>query len=121
MTPSKKSEMHLEKACLNVWFSIIQNNLYYIPCYSDGNWGAWSNYSACSTTCGIGLQIRSRECNNPTPTFGGRQCLGDHGDVMFCNVTSCPNIGGINLFETLELNKQNHIYLVLFSGMFSKS
>jgi hypothetical protein len=62
--------------------------------YTDGNWGQWSNYSACSTSCGIGLQIRSRECNNPAPANGGLQCPGDFGDVMFCNVTSCPSTAG---------------------------
>ena len=62
--------------------------------YLDGNWGPWTEYSACSTTCGTGLQIKSRKCNDPAPSIGGLQCDGDFGDVKYCNITSCPNSGG---------------------------
>ena len=58
---------------------------------AGGNWGAWTAYSCCTTTCGRGLQIRSRECNNPAPGAGGRPCQGDFQTVQFCNEQNpCP-------------------------------
>nr|XP_006824190.1 PREDICTED: uncharacterized protein LOC100375643 [Saccoglossus kowalevskii] len=38
-----------------------------------GNWGAWS--TACSVSCGNnGINTRSRNCINPTPSHGGLDC-----------------------------------------------
>lgn len=31
----------------------------------DGQWGNWTEYSECSRTCGGGVSIASRECDNP--------------------------------------------------------
>ena len=41
----------------------------------DGNWNDWSNFGDCSVSCGAGLQIRNRSCNNPAPAYGGLDCL----------------------------------------------
>ena len=58
---------------------------------SDGNWGQWSNYSCCSTTCGQGLQVRSRECDDPEPGPDGQPCQGDFKQVQYCNEENpCP-------------------------------
>uniref|UniRef100_A0A3B3UD74 Thrombospondin-2-like n=1 Tax=Poecilia latipinna TaxID=48699 RepID=A0A3B3UD74_9TELE len=37
---------------------------------TDGNWGLWSPWSACTTTCGEGDITRVRMCNNPPPSKG---------------------------------------------------
>ena len=65
----------------------------------DGNWGTWDNWSICSKTCGIGTHRRIRECNNPSPKYGGRFCnlkaqflhdpsdLSPHqSDISFCKM-----------------------------------
>lgn len=31
----------------------------------DGDWSEWSDYTPCSRTCGGGVQIKRRRCNNP--------------------------------------------------------
>ena len=31
----------------------------------NGNWGSWSEYSECSKNCGIGLQWKTRKCDDP--------------------------------------------------------
>ncbi|XP_074627228.1 uncharacterized protein LOC141885237 isoform X4 [Acropora palmata] len=59
-------------------------------CPVNGSWSAWSSWQACSATCGDGLQVRSRVCENPRPTNGGYSCEGDATEVKPCTVRRCP-------------------------------
>lgn len=56
----------------------------------NGGWGPWSPWDICSVTCGGGAQKRSRLCNNPTPQFGGKDCVGDVTETQICNKQDCP-------------------------------
>ncbi|XP_068438976.1 thrombospondin-2-like [Clinocottus analis] len=60
----------------------------------DGNWGLWSPWSACTTTCGDGSITRVRLCSNPPPPKGGRGCTGSARETQPCNNTLCPVAGG---------------------------
>lgn len=31
----------------------------------DGGWGEWTDWTACSRSCGGGVSIKERHCNNP--------------------------------------------------------
>ncbi|XP_061409573.1 A disintegrin and metalloproteinase with thrombospondin motifs 7-like isoform X1 [Lethenteron reissneri] len=55
----------------------------------NGDWGAWSSWSHCTRTCGVGVQSALRQCNNPTPRFGGRYCVGERKRYRTCNVQPC--------------------------------
>nr|3R6B_A Chain A, Thrombospondin-1 [Homo sapiens] len=59
-------------------------------CPINGGWGPWSPWDICSVTCGGGVQKRSRLCNNPTPQFGGKDCVGDVTENQICNKQDCP-------------------------------
>ena len=62
------------------------------PCPVDGEWGPWSP-GTCSASCGRGTLIRTRQCNNPSPKFGGRNCPGlatTEGSFLTCNEGQCP-------------------------------
>ena len=57
----------------------------------DGNWGAWSEISACNKSCGYGYRHRYRYCDNPPPLFRGAPCPGTGVDVIpECNTHVCP-------------------------------
>ncbi|XP_006825050.1 uncharacterized protein LOC102803094 [Saccoglossus kowalevskii] len=58
-------------------------------CPVDGGWSGWSDWSACSLTCGQGTRVRSRQCNNPVPTFGGTHCTGENTRVTECDIPDC--------------------------------
>ncbi|XP_055304525.1 A disintegrin and metalloproteinase with thrombospondin motifs 7 [Sitodiplosis mosellana] len=56
----------------------------------DGQWGNWTEYSECSRTCGGGVSIASRECDNPRPENGGAFCVGERIRYKVCKSDPCP-------------------------------
>eukprot|EP00062_Callorhinchus_milii_P017248 gi/632969388/ref/XP_007901060.1/ PREDICTED: A disintegrin and metalloproteinase with thrombospondin motifs 13 isoform X2 [Callorhinchus milii] len=54
-----------------------------------GAWSRWSPQSDCSRTCGGGVTLRHRQCNNPRPAFGGRTCEGSQLHADMCNTEPC--------------------------------
>ncbi|KAF7691769.1 semaphorin-5A isoform X1 [Silurus meridionalis] len=60
-------------------------------CSRNGAWTPWTSWSSCSTSCGIGFQVRQRSCSNPTPRHGGRVCVGQNREERYCNEhLPCP-------------------------------
>ncbi|KAI8504958.1 hypothetical protein Bbelb_170670 [Branchiostoma belcheri] len=90
----------------------------------DFEWSAWSDYTACSATCGPGVMTRTRICtctttgnpaDNATESCGGDSeertdcsttplpCPQHGGWSSWANWTSCPvTCGGGQLFRTRE-------------------
>ncbi|XP_029016059.1 A disintegrin and metalloproteinase with thrombospondin motifs 13 isoform X5 [Betta splendens] len=54
-----------------------------------GAWSGWSDFSACSRTCGGGVAHRTRQCNNPRPAFGGSHCKGPDTEAHLCHQQPC--------------------------------
>ncbi|KAG7477528.1 hypothetical protein MATL_G00070590 [Megalops atlanticus] len=60
-------------------------------CPVSGGWGQWSRFSECSVTCGIGEQVRTRQCDSPAPRHGGLNCSGEATSTQLCNTRiHCP-------------------------------
>ena len=82
---------------------------------SDGNWGSWTVWTACSVTCGSGTQTRTWNCDNPPPSYGGATCTGTETDSQSCSSEACyqgnlkQNIGKIEPFRTNAIVKR--VYL----------
>lgn len=68
-------------------------------CPIDGNWGEWSEYTLCSTTCGPGIKRRVRSCDNPSPANGGRECAGSAIVSRKCELSKCPQDGDWSLWS----------------------
>ncbi|KAJ8285717.1 hypothetical protein GJAV_G00030120 [Gymnothorax javanicus] len=61
------------------------------PMVVHGSWSSWSEFSSCSRSCGGGVTSRRRQCNNPRPAFGGKQCEGRDTEAELCNRQPCAN------------------------------
>uniref|UniRef100_A0A672IER4 Semaphorin-2A n=1 Tax=Salarias fasciatus TaxID=181472 RepID=A0A672IER4_SALFA len=60
-------------------------------CSRNGGWTPWSSWGQCSSSCGIGFEVRQRSCNNPAPRHGGRVCVGQGREERLCNDKKpCP-------------------------------
>ncbi|XP_032825355.2 A disintegrin and metalloproteinase with thrombospondin motifs 3-like isoform X1 [Petromyzon marinus] len=82
-----------------IWQTAIQ------PLRQDGSWGSWSRFGACSRSCGVGVRFRTRLCDNPEPTHGGRDCAGKSYEYQLCNVEDCP--GAHHDFRAQQCQLQN--------------
>ena len=47
------------------------------PFMIAGDWSAWGDWSTCSRSCGGGVRERRRRCDNPAPSCGGLECVGN--------------------------------------------
>ncbi|XP_044757842.1 A disintegrin and metalloproteinase with thrombospondin motifs 12-like [Coccinella septempunctata] len=56
----------------------------------NGGWSEWSPPTTCSRTCGGGVTMSERQCNNPIPANGGRYCIGESQKFWICNTEPCP-------------------------------
>ncbi|XP_073979079.1 A disintegrin and metalloproteinase with thrombospondin motifs 7-like isoform X3 [Rhodnius prolixus] len=75
----------------------------------NGEWGPWSHWAQCSRSCGGGVQIRHRSCNDPAPRYGGRYCKGDFISFKMCSIMPC--VGFNQGFAQLQCKlTENRLY-----------
>ena len=61
----------------------------------NGGYSTWRDLTSCTVTCGGGTLQQQRDCNNPSPQFGGLTCaqqplLGSATKSVSCNTNPCP-------------------------------
>jgi len=67
-----------------------------VKCKVNGGYTNWSNWTACSVTCGNGTQTQSRTCTNPAPAYGGANCTGPTVNSQSCSTdVKCKVNGGL--------------------------
>ena len=86
--------------------SLLINHFFFTV---DGNYSEWSDFQACSVSCGKGIQARSRSCINPPPQHGGKNCsaYGPPVETKECSLRECPSMA-ICCILFLGVYKQHH-------------
>ena len=59
-------------------------------CSVHGRWGEWQPFEECSVSCGFGVRVRRRFCDNPPVQYRGRDCEGEGVQQDECFAGECP-------------------------------
>ncbi|XP_043967332.1 A disintegrin and metalloproteinase with thrombospondin motifs 13 [Gambusia affinis] len=86
----------------------------------NGSWSSWSGFSSCSRTCGGGVMLRTRECNNPRPAFGGNDCDGPDIEAELCNQLACEQTQLDFMAEQCSQTDPQPLYLLPNTASFYK-
>ncbi|XP_075994324.1 A disintegrin and metalloproteinase with thrombospondin motifs 15-like [Genypterus blacodes] len=97
----------------------------------DGRWGHWGAFGGCSRSCGGGVQLAKRECDNPVPENGGKYCYGLRIKYRSCSLSLCPQTvrsfreEQCEAFNSLSLNTNrllgsSVVWVPKFSGISPK-
>lgn len=65
---------------------------------SSNPWFSWTAWSMCSTSCGIGISVRTRDCKTSA-------CIGDVIQKKNCMLRKCP--------QTSKLKIKNYFSVIL--------
>ncbi|CAG2235010.1 unnamed protein product [Mytilus edulis] len=85
---SNQTQLTYEGTCTNLNTTIDIHSFNTSTCIIPG-WSPWVN-SSCSTTCGDGVIISTRTCDNPPPSDNGLKCVGSETETSICNLRKCP-------------------------------
>lgn len=85
----------------------INNNNLFPSEKMDGHWGNWASWGQCTKTCDEGKRVRTRECENPKPENGGKNCKGKPKMTDVCRLKNCQP-GELILIITILLLLQSH-------------
>ena len=82
------------------------------PVKTNGQWGKWSKWGECEANC---KKTRVRQCDNPSPSNGGKDCKGVDEAERVCSGGKCGTGEG-KLFFLLIYQKDKDEYFKFFSG-----
>lgn len=49
----------------------------------------WGEWGLCSATCGSGIKVRFRLCDNPPKLGSGKDCVGENNSTAYCKDWEC--------------------------------
>ena len=87
----------------------------------DGGWGDWSEFTACSASCGNGSIQRTRNCDKPAPQNNGSDCQGAGIETNVCTETACQGMFTVIILLQIPVFKARpsptwHIFNFLDTG-----
>ena len=75
-----------------------------VPWCRDGNWGDWHSWGRCECFGDV-LQHRYKQCDDPTPTNGGMNCVGNAPkESRACVTDECDEPGKLTVSGVTQAN-----------------
>ena len=75
---NERDELNFELSLMKAELQRLEAEMLRLePFKIAGDWSSWGDWSTCSSSCGGGVRERRRMCNNPTPSCGGLECVGN--------------------------------------------
>ncbi|XP_052285147.1 SCO-spondin-like isoform X5 [Dreissena polymorpha] len=71
-------------------------------CPVNGIWSSWSNFTACTVTCGGGTQARLRKCEYTPGYPQGDTCAGFNNETQQCNTDLCSVDGKLSAWGSWD-------------------
>jgi len=68
----------------------------------NGGWGKFGPWGECSVSCGGGTKMKTRKCDSPAPSNGGKDCKGKSVKTKRCNKKICCQ----NVWKNKRCRKQ---------------
>ena len=112
-------EKEVAKVRIQVWFRIVikvskevaidflKNDLTFFEIGQVQDWSEWSGWSECSTTCGSGIQLRTRTCPGPN------ECTGSNMETKQC-------LDNPKCFSKSKQNNKNYFFNIWITGDFGE-
>ncbi|XP_052085641.1 thrombospondin-1-like isoform X2 [Mytilus californianus] len=98
---SNQTNLVYQGTCTGLNTTIDIRNFNMTGCIIPG-WSLWFN-SSCSVTCGDGVIVKTRTCDNPPPSDDGLKCVGSRTETSLCNLGKCP---GKKLHKLKAMNQK---------------
>jgi len=80
---------HGGRRCDDEWLNKQETICAGKPCPINCAYTAWTGWTSCSVSCGVGMSQRSRDKVHSTE-HGGAACPGSHVVTQQCNINPCP-------------------------------
>ena len=80
-------------SCKMKSFNILDNFSLFLWSLVNGGYGNWTLSGKCNVSCGNGVEIWQRTCDNPVPRYGGNICseLGNSTESRNYSRKPCPS------------------------------
>ena len=75
----------------------------------DGGWSNWL-VGNCSKLCDGGNKTKTRTCNNPAPSCGGSNCIGESIETVECNTNPCVGMYTLHTFIYIHYSCTMHVH-----------
>ncbi|CAG2188228.1 HMCN [Mytilus edulis] len=114
-------QYHRQKSvyCNGNSFEVLNCNIG--RCTVNGDWGSWSGWTVCSSSCDSGYRTRSRICNNPVPSSNGAYCNGNSFEVLNCSIAMCTVLAVIPAIKRDPASANNPVHRQMAHTVMGKS
>ncbi|XP_068081829.1 A disintegrin and metalloproteinase with thrombospondin motifs 12-like [Anabrus simplex] len=86
----------------------------------NGHWGPWGSWGECSRTCGGGIEVQERDCDNPKPQHRGRYCLGERKRYRMCHVEVSEQLNSASLHYSKRVIDGSKQMLTTYPGALNR-